>query len=167
MIPSHTRHVPSEADVEAAYELWRATCGPAALAAALGRPLADMRLAFEAARYTGFTTPTIMRDALDFLGVRFRKLPSMRGAIRSLPGLAHIQFTGPWTAEGASARWAYKYTHWVAVAPGGLVFDINEPGRWIEVDDWKTRIAPDLASGYQRADGGHRLNCYLEVDEVR
>lgn len=68
----------TEAEFKAASDAWGCNCGPSALAFATQKSLEAARHAipgFEAKRYT---SPTMMRDALAFLGLLKRRTP--RGA---------------------------------------------------------------------------------------
>ncbi len=145
----------SQRDFEQAYEDWHCNCGPTALAAALGRTLAGVRGLipnFEERRYT---SPTMMRHALDNAGQRF--VTDEEWPIR---GLVRIQFTGPWTAEGANPRWAYWHTHWVASfgEPDCLhwIFDCN--GGLQPRGTWEMEILPLLIGNIKRADGWTRTH---------
>jgi hypothetical protein len=149
----------TEAEMREANRTWHANCGPAALAFALQVPLAGVRYAipdFERKRYT---TPTMMRAALDALGVRVTAIPSglavWMANLFGPPAVVRVQFTGPWTAPGANPRWAYRHTHWVATwreGVGQFVFDVN--GGLRSASSWQTDILPVLANAIPRADGG-------------
>jgi hypothetical protein len=69
------------------------------------------------------------------------------------PSLVRVQWTGPWTEPGASPKWAYRQTHWIATwrergVP--LVFDCNSGITGIS---WIDSIVPQLTKLYPRADG--------------
>jgi hypothetical protein len=126
----------TQADALAAYQSWRCTCGPAALAAALGLTLDAVRPACEAAGFGGKVTwmsPTMMAAAVANAGGAITRRHPMEARSRLFPGagLARIQFGGPWCEPGANPKWAYWHTHWVAAWRGGVghgrttVFDVN------------------------------------------
>jgi hypothetical protein len=164
------------AEMSAAAEEWGANCGPAALAFALQTSLARVRghiPGFEEKRYT---SPTMMAAALDSLGAEWKpySFPRMvAGMFAPTPSLVRVQFTGPWTAEGANPRWAYRHTHWIAAwRQAGLavvadhdygeaclanvgrcmVFDCN--GGIQTFESWKETTVPVLTAEIPRADGG-------------
>lgn len=128
-------------DAEIAYALWKANCGPSALAAVLGTDICPLRPLFPQFPEPGYTTLTAMRDALSRHAggaVRWahRRLPRRDGVLPTpVLGLVQIQWTGPWTGENGNGRWAYLFTHWIGVARlpnppsgGGLrqwVYDVN------------------------------------------
>jgi hypothetical protein len=140
------------ADVRRAAEEWGCNCGPAALAFALQVPLERVRGAipgFESKRYT---SPTMMRAALDGLGVSFTPAPADRLSLLLVPmSLVRVQWTGPWAKPGAPPKWAYRQTHWIA-AWGGNVFDVN--GGIGSLDWWVKEIVPAITAATPRADGG-------------
>jgi hypothetical protein len=135
-------------DVPEAYDSWNATCGPAALAAVLRRPLAATRALLPG--YRGFTTPTLMRKAVELAGGGTKPTPcagqGRRGKRLPEYGLAFLQFSGGWW-EGNPEKVQYKFTHWLGAAtrPGGrpLVYDINA-GAWLPAAAWKADVLPSL-----------------------
>jgi hypothetical protein len=140
----------TQADAERAHDEWGCNCGPAALAAALGLTLREAGHYIPDFEKKGYTSPTMMADALRALGVRWQ---DRRGNEFSpmpdcfpVAGLVRIQWGGPWTAEGANARWAYGHTHWIATtrtAPDRCyVFDVN--GGLRTYGDWHNTIVPLL-----------------------
>lgn len=155
-------------DVDAAHDSWKANCGPAALAALLGVPVADVRRAFPSFPAKPWCSPTQMLEAIRLLGRRGVSTPGEPGRRQLSDGLAYVQFTGPWTAPGASPRWAYRHTHWIAVdsapAPmgGKLVYDVNVDF-WIWELGWVDRVINDLAKEIPRADGGWWIRTTIEV----
>ena len=149
-------------EAEAANTAWGCNCGPAALAFALQCGLAVVRTAipdFEAKRYT---SPTMMKSALSFLGVEWTgiKRPNVeqmfdeandnRGRFR----LVRVQWCGPWTAPGVNPKWAYRQTHWICTwserrVP--LVFDVN--GGIHGICHWEEIVVPAIVATIPRADG--------------
>jgi hypothetical protein len=156
----------SPPDVEAAHEAFGANCGPCALAALLGVPVADVRRGFPAFPARPWCSPTQMLDALRLLGRRGVSKPNRPGNNMISPGLAHIQWTGPWTAAGASPRWAYRHTHWISVACTEYrslgVYDVNV-GHWTTASAWAEKVVPYLLEDVPRADGGWWVRTTIEV----
>jgi hypothetical protein len=161
----------TEDEARTANSEWGCNCGPAALAFALQVPLDKVRAAlaptgFEQRRYT---SPTMMREALANLGQDFDAVRNPSGfadrgravMFARQMALVRIQWTGPWTADGKTQKWAARQTHWICcwadahdVWQGGrrLVFDIN--GGMRTFDSWEREIVPLIVAEYPRADGG-------------
>ena len=132
-------------DAEQARNAWGFNCGPAALAAAL-----RMR-------------PDEVRPHLgDFRGLM--NMTEMLAAIRSAGwkatsttwpswGVVRVQWHGPWTAEGANPRWAYRHTHWIATSTfgGDWVYDVNSG--WVDYGQWCRLVSPAITRSISRADG--------------
>lgn len=120
-------------DIESAWELWRANCGPCAVAAVLGREVAEVRDLF--AGWPGYTNPTMIRTAMQRAGCSVSK-----GSIDTVAdGLGFVQFEGPWEAGGVRA--AYRHTHWVGL--GRRKLDLGNG----EVSADSVLFAYDAASG--------------------
>lgn len=162
-------------EMQAAYDEFGCNCGPAALAFALQIGLDKVRVAIPGFEDKGHTTPTMMKQGLLRLGKTVTSFHDNGGAPSESTmfgrgmNLVRIQWTGPWTKEGANPKWAYRQTHWIAtwgvsgsvrVAPGNsvelnagrFVFDCNGGVR--EFDSWQKEIVPTLTALYPRADGG-------------
>lgn len=158
------RYTFTEAELEVAADEWGCNCGPSALAFALQMPLTAARYAipnFEAKRYT---SPSMMREALQFLKREHsteRAPKYVKGTpvdVASMfsdlmPSLVRVQWCGPWTEPGMNPRWAYCHTHWISTwtergVP--LVFDCN--GGIQSCPSWIDEIVPLLTS-YPRANG--------------
>lgn len=150
----------SEADALSAYDEWGANCGPNALAFALRVPLESVRYAipdFDAKRYT---SPTMMAQGIAAMGRTFTPyaFPRVVAAMFSpapVLSLVRIQWTGPWTAEGANPKWAYRQTHWVTAwkeLEVPTIFDVN--GGVMDFEVWKAEVVPALTAQTKRADGG-------------
>lgn len=151
----------SEADCQVAYDAWGCNCGPAALAFALQMPLENVRDAIPDFTERRYTSPTMMDAALRSLGASVVKLgaPKNRGhecMFADVPALVRIQWTGPWTADGKTQKWAARQTHWICCWRYGddrwNVFDIN--GGIRKFFDWKREIVPLIVQSVPRADGG-------------
>lgn len=139
-----------------AYAEWGCNCGPTSLAFVLQRHLRDIRCAIPDFENRRYTSPSMMRAALDSLEVPhipvgFRCPPKM---FQREPSLVRIQWTGPWTAPGANPKWAYRQTHWIAtfLDHGEKVFDCNVG--IVDFEAWKLVTVPELTKLYKRADGG-------------
>jgi len=148
-------------DVEDAVAAYGATCGPAALAAIVERPLMTLRGLFRGFPRKPWVNPTDMMAALDRLGIpienRKRAWPTY--------GLAFVQWDGPWTAPGVPVSVAYKHTHWVATsAEGGprMVYDINADG-WLPGPEWDQRLVPALLTEIPGASGTYFVRWSCQV----
>lgn len=139
-------------DADEAYEQFRLNCGPAALAALLGRPVLSLRNAFPHYPRKPYSNPTHLRAALDFLGVPHRRPAAGQGR-RDFParGLAFIQFDGPWCAPDVPVFVAYRQTHWVG-SSGAMVYDVNA-GEWLTRAEWEAEVLPLLIAATKRATG--------------
>jgi hypothetical protein len=146
----------TEAEMQAAADEWNANCGPSALAFALQIPVARVRGTIPGFEEKGYTSPSMMRAALQGMGVRFVAAVADREEMfRAAPALVRVQWTGPWTKPGANPKWAYRQTHWIAAWRDGIqdkVFDCN--GGIRAFSSWETEIVPLLTKTYPRADGG-------------
>jgi len=162
----------SSETMNAAWEEWGANCGPAAISAVCGIPLAQLRPYmgdFERKRYTN---PTLMWSVLKSIGVRFSYRGGELGR-QNWPkyGLARIQWEGPWTRTGVPMRARYRHTHWVGVNarnPGNVgIFDCNATGNgtgWCALADWTDTIVPWIVEHMEKgADGGWHITHAVEV----
>jgi hypothetical protein len=153
----------SPPDVDAAHDAWTANCGPCSLAALLRRPVAELREAFCWYPARPWCSPTQMLGAMAALKVSGSSQQGATGSQLLTDGLAYIQWTGPWTAPTASARWAYRHTHWIAVGLNGdAVYDANM-GAWIQAEKWRDVVAPELLRDVRRAYGGWFLRTVIRV----
>jgi hypothetical protein len=154
-------------DAQRAWEAWGCNCGPTALAAMTDRTLEEVRphlQGFDAKRYMN---PTMMFDALESLGVPFRRV----GTEWPRYGLARIQWEGPWTEPGVPMKARYRYTHWVAgwhAGPKGYgVFDVNAMATgsgWSRREVWERQIVPwILREAVPRANGRWHVTHGIEV----
>lgn len=169
-------------DAFTAHETWNANCGPTAVAALLGRPLADVRHAFPWFPARPRCSPTQVSAVLATLGwpakwtaLGLPKAPAANEADRMaleldsfdrMPeaGLVFVQIDGPWCYY-AHRGFAYHYTHWVAVrrivvnaTPLTMVYDVNagsdeQPGGWLPVRVWSETIMNLLVADHKRATG--------------
>ena len=149
-------------DVIAASDEWQASCGPAALAAILQRPLAQTRSLLAGYDQRRYMNPTQMQLALDGARCWWKKLrPSEDGP---LYGLVFGQWLGPWCDAGKSVRAAYRYTHWVGVAycqdAGVMLYDINArsetsaAGAGVPWAWWHEEVRPMITATIKGATGG-------------
>ena len=160
-------------DVEAAWEAWKANCGPSATAALLGLPLAGVRHAFPWFPARPWCSPTQLREALAMLGhiprwatygVEARGSALEQFDRMPREGLVTVQLDGPW-CDLADKRPAYRYTHTVAArrivvgsTPLVMVYDVNAgteeaPGGWLFAAVWEHAIMSLLVSDKKRATG--------------
>lgn len=152
-------------DVDEQHDSWGANCGPAAVAALLGREVAGVRELFEP--WPGYTNPTLVKRALERAGRRVTK--STEQEVQQ--GLGFVQFEGPWERGGARA--AYRHTHWVALARRQwlntgrsvlMVYDaaVGENGGWVQIEVYSAQIAP-LYIANDKGATGWRFRQVLEV----
>ncbi len=160
----------TESDADIAHNEWGCNCGPAALAAILGKTLREIRPAVEAAGFAErrYTSPTMMQAAIASAGGKIVLRNAADPIIKRLPfakhGLVRIQWCGPWTAPGANPKWAYRQTHWIAtqiISGSGYVFDVNGGAR--SVESWIKEIVPPLSASIPRADGNWFITHSWEV----
>jgi hypothetical protein len=156
----------TEDEARAAHEEWGCNCGPTALAFALQTTLDAVRDAIPFFAERRYTSPTMMKSALEKLHPKWHAVRNPSAGRRSEVfhatmfagpmSLVRIQWTGPWTANGANARWAARQTHWIACWSNGpdvwMVFDCN--GGIQRFWKWKAEIAPLIVAAIPRADGG-------------
>jgi hypothetical protein len=155
-------------DVERAYDLWGANCGPGAVAAIMGMTLDQIRpiMAAEGFETKHYTNPSMMNAVLRRVGRPWHKI----GREWPCYGLARIQWEGPWTLPGVPMRARYRYTHWVGVNKRQTtgIFDINCMNNgtgWCSLDDWVRVIVPYLTAQYPRATGGWHITHAIEVEK--
>jgi hypothetical protein len=176
VLPSERRPPPlrfAYEDGERAFNEWGCNCGPAALAAVLGRTLDEIRPHMGDFEEKHYTNPTLMWSAL----VSARNAQhSMEGAGGAKPGdytwpqfgLARIQWGGRWTKPGVPLAARYRQTHWVGacrVADSVGIFDVNclNSGGWVGFEDWQRVIVPHLLEGYPGSDGTWWITHSIEV----
>lgn len=136
------------AELEQACEFWGCNCGPVALAVACGVTLTEAHVALPDFDDRHYTNPSMMLQALRFLGAKFTHRWDARLPVEPWPsfGLCRIQWDGPWCRGGVPIQARYRKTHWVATATRGEsrgIYDINEP-RWVGFDDWARVIVPEI-----------------------
>lgn len=141
------------ADAEAAEQEWGCNCGPAALAAILGLTLDEVRPAIPKFEERGYTSPRMMKTALDQVdagGFRYRW--NRMGGQKVMPdyGLVRVQWEGPWTRPGAHWTERLRHTHWIGCCLGSTgygIFDVNcmnNGSGWASRENWESVIVPFL-----------------------
>lgn len=153
-------------EAKAAHKEWGCNCGPAALAFALQKPLSAVRYAIPNFAERHYTSPTMMRAALEYFCQRFLAIKVDRrdaGVPQMFAGpmtLVRIQWSGPWIVDGKPQRWAGRQTHWIACWSDArdvwdcgrhLVFDVNDGMRTF--GSWELEIVPLIVASIKRADG--------------
>lgn len=122
------------ADSEGAEATWKATCGPHAIAAALGLTLDQVRPVLT--NYKGWMSPTQMTQALVKLGA-VHGLTHRLKTMDLCEGINRVQWEGKWLNPGVPARVAYFHTHWVAHFGNWVLCTACEPAEWIPATDWR------------------------------
>lgn len=129
--------------------------GPAAIASATGRTLADLGAP---PRGDGALESSAVRGALERLGYNVVERPAVWPGF----GLAMIIWDGPWTVSPLAG-------HWIAVRTddalgGGEVWCPSYPDRVVFLDAWRRGYAHDLARLLRpAATGGWMLHVGLEI----
>lgn len=165
-----------------------ASCGPAALTALLGRPLAEIRHAFPNQREgRTWTNLRQMRDALTALRVPWSETDAA-GEVAGVTGaedarwptrgLVIVQFRGSWDVMPVHHPAQLQRSHWIAVKPHPtlagvpIIFDINSIdefppmslGWWDPIEVWSSMIAPQLAQSFgKKATGAWWARAGIEV----
>jgi hypothetical protein len=160
------------ADVAAAALAWGATCGPAALAAILQRPVLALRPLLGNYPVREYMTPTHMGQALTEAQIPYHVLRAFHETAPTY-GLLFLQLTGPWCTPAVPVAAAYRHTHWVGTAwtakYGTMIYDINAEvqhdqwGGWVAKRVWELRILPAITAAHRRADGGWFVRWACEV----
>jgi hypothetical protein len=144
----------------AAWDSWRANCGPWALCAVLGVDLPSVRPLFPRFPERAYTKETGMRRALTEVGRSWEEWDSGWPA----SGLVRVAWDGPWWNDVAQDPYArLRRSHWIATldtGAGRFLFDGNAiaEGGWITATRWCAVWAPHIAS-YEspEATGGWRV----------
>jgi hypothetical protein len=163
-------------EAELANEEWRATCGHFSIAAACNVPLPQVKAAYS--KLTGWTSPTMLKEALNNLrrGFAENKLP--RGCPHEVvkfarfhngaPVIFRIQWEGRWLDEGVPPRVAYFHTHWVAMRDGYVFDPMLFWASWDAVQSWPDRVdaavrlmARDEPKPKELVTGWHFTHAYL------
>lgn len=147
----------SSDDLDRAYREWGCNCGPAALAACLGRTPDAVRPHLGDFERLGYMSPTMMGLAIESAG--FRLAPARHDAGLPAHGLARVLWGGPWPPRAAG-----RYSHWIAtkrIGPVTWVFDVN--AGWEPARLWESATAPLIAESVKRADGSWSYSHRWEV----
>jgi len=158
-----------EKEARLAWEQWGCNCGPSALATMLGLKLDDVHHHIPYFDERRYTSPTMMKDALVSLGVKFTPKVTLPGSkLFTIYGLCRIQWEGPWTKPGVNPKWAYRQTHWVGAMlweawNETYIFDVNSG--WSDAKNWASETVPLLTKETPRATGDwfvtHRWELHL------
>jgi hypothetical protein len=95
---------------EDAYDIWRSNCGPAALAAILGRSLEDIRPMMGDFEKKFYTNPTLMCESLTRCGVKWRRVAVCELSQIPARALVRVQWEGPWMTGRADGCPVPAYT---------------------------------------------------------
>jgi hypothetical protein len=145
-------------DVDQAHAEWGANCGPAALAAIIGSPLAAVKDAFQ--RYgfgqRGYCNPSQMVQAVRDLGHSAELTRHARTGIRGREfpqhGVVFLQFTSEYI-DCLPIPAQYRLTHWIGMHSFGgdslCVYDVNSG--WEPWQDWCVEVWPRLAAANRNA----------------
>lgn len=149
-------------EIEAAWQEWRANCGPGALAACTGLTPELVRPHLGDFERRGYMNPAMMGEAIVRCGFRWFAIGE-----EELPahGLLRVQWGGPWLARGVPSRVASIYTHWIAHKLHGgdsWIFDVNA-GAWTAFGRWHADLVPRLTAATKRADGSYSFTHRWEV----
>ena len=140
-------------DIDEAYDQWRASCGPCALAALLGMKVQEVRRYLPGVEQRVYCNVTQLKAALDAAGVHYRSI----GPRLPKRGLVFVQWSGH---DDKPIKVQYRFTHWVAIE-AETVFEVNAP----ELVSWAAwqRVMPKLMQEEGQGDGSYRIRAGLEV----
>lgn len=155
----------TEDDVARASNAWGCNCGPAALAAIVGKTLDEVHPHIPKFDERHYTNPSMMFKALHNLNIDWKPRFDKQWPDY---GLARIQWHGPWMDDGVPVNARYRKTHWIGVHCVDVnvgIFDINamNSGGWIRLQDWKDHIVPFILTHYPKANGDWSITHSLEV----
>lgn len=151
------------AELQVAMETWGCNCGPAALAFATGLCLGDVRYHIPLFEERGYTSPTMMTQALLSLGWTINTRPKPQPDdmfARDEMRLVRIQWDGKWT-EPTRGKWSGRHTHWIACWIDGakhLVYDVNS--EIVAFDFWNISVAPRLMAQHEGCTGWSVANAW-------
>jgi hypothetical protein len=151
----------SSDELDAAYEEWGCNCGPAALAAAVGCSLEEVRPRLGDFEQRGYMNPSMMAEAITKLGLRHHRTVASQLPYR---GVVRVQWGGPWMAPEVPFRARYRYTHWIASRYEGgnhWIFDVN--AGWEPLCDWTTGTAVKLMNAVKRSSGNFTYTHCWEI----
>lgn len=164
------------ADIHAVYGTANYSCGPAALAACLGKPLSAVRGSLGEFGIKGYLSRSMMRAALRLEGWEPRLdhcAEGNQGDRYPDHGLARVQFGGSWiSGPNANKTWAIKQTRWIAskrVGEDQWIFD-SAVGQWQLFSEWCFHGVPAAIArltGARVADGSYWLIDSWEIGRYR
>lgn len=166
-------------DARKAADEWNFNCGPGALCAVLGMTPKELRPHLLGFEKKGYTNPTLMRDILRGMGVKFSRIFECTGANRATDpvyptfGLVRLQWDGPWCKEGVPVAARYRHTHWIAVRPPSDwgpkypnnprdVFDVNciYFSGWNPWEGWAAEVVPWILDGSKASGEWWPIHCW-------
>lgn len=162
----------SPPDAIEANEAWGATCGPAAFAAVVGRPVMDCKSLFRPGpTYTNFATMLRALVAADVAHVVTRRDFKPTGNQMPRKGecwygrLELIQFNGSWMNPGVHPGAALTRTHWIAACHQPVaVYDVNAD--WQDREEWERTTAREIAADIKGCDGTWQVRGCIWVQAV-
>lgn len=134
-------------DVEQAFMLFGATCGPCAFAAFLRREVLEIRDFFPSFPERQFTNLPMMTRALDAAGLAWER-------VADWPKQGMALICGPEK---------YHSRHWIAVV-GEFVYEVSLD-TWLPRSVWERDFVPELARHHGSVPHEWRLEAGLEVTE--
>lgn len=146
-------------DANAASAEWGANCGPMSLAAALALDLQTVRPLIAGFEEKGYTNPTMMRGALECVGIQYVRTSKLRTQ-ELCEGINRVQWEGPWLRPGVPPIVAYGYTHWIAQSGGKVFCSATGLIGWVPISEWKVLIAKVCRDEIKRCTGWHVTDHY-------
>lgn len=146
----------TEAEFKEAHRSWGCNCGPTALAFALQTTLEAARYAIPQFAERRYTSPRMMREALDFLGRSFQHVgrPGVPHMCTPAMALVRVQWGGRWMQVGVPTVARYFHTHWIAAwSERGVPFVFDCNGGIRTIGSWEQEIVPLLTCDMRGADG--------------
>lgn len=158
-------------DTLEAFETWEATCGPAALAAILGRSVMSLREKVKP--YRGFMSIADMLRSLRSLKVEhtlmrkdFNQLIPQVQRGDYIGRLSIIQWGGSWLTPGVHPGASLCRTHWIAYRHSPpVIYDVNADG-WISTTAWETVMAPEIMRHVRGCDGTWRTRSTILIKDA-
>lgn len=145
-------------DVTRAFELHGANCGPASLAALVGRNICEIMDLFPNFPEKPYTNIPRMHAALRKTGLAFRR----EAAGFPSDGLVLLQVEGPWTAPKRASYDAAYHRHWVSVR-WDHIYEVNLES-WVPRQVWEEDYLPALVARHDGATGWS-VRTVFEIEE--
>lgn len=139
-------------DVEKAFLIFGATCGPCAFAAFLRKEVLEVRHYFPSFPERQYTNLPMMTKALASAGIRWEK-------VNQWPNQGLVLISGPEK---------YHSRHWVATT-GEFVYEVSLD-TWLPKKLWERDYLPELAKRHQskasdwRVEAGLELSAFSQLD---